>query len=342
MLLYGFKIDSKCLEIACKHCDIECIKMVLNYKIPITNKHFENLLNSKELYFKKYNWDNIVKPRYRRGYSTEKMELLFKFGYVPTIEDIKLSITNRSYLPNISRFDLKLDSSILQLCHEYNFYPDFNFDIKDKNLITLQKYCQNRNLKTISSYIEQYNIKPDQTCIQNATRRKLSYPIIKYLIDKGCYIDHKCINNIVSNNVKCRNIHHILASYNNFINNKPKYEAPPISTEEDSFELHSFNDKDELFDEVMDLPNNQYVINKRKKQDVPDKYRSQFNIPNKRISFLDLKKDFLKRIKDNQWLTGSNNEFIDIPCEIRTKLNLNLEGFIKFSHLDRLLQLFYS
>lgn len=195
----GFNIDSICLEIACECCSLETIEYVINYRIKVTRIHFEKLIQSTEIIIKRSG--NSFKIKKINGYSKDKMNLLFLYGYEPTYDDIKFSIKNKVELPNLDRFKIRLDTIIANYCHQYNFYPNYDFEKTDEKLYELQSLCNKKKLNKIKNYIEKQNIGPDQMCIKNACGIKNNFEMINYLIDQGCYIDDDCYMQVCKANV---------------------------------------------------------------------------------------------------------------------------------------------
>ena len=78
--------------------------------------------------------NSYYRTTYIPGYSREKMELLINNGYVPDYDDVYYGIKHKIEIPDISRFNIKLDKKMLDLCQQLNFYPvTYTFDCIDKS-----------------------------------------------------------------------------------------------------------------------------------------------------------------------------------------------------------------
>lgn len=196
----GLQLDSKCLEIVCSSCDVESIDYLLvSGRIPIEKIHYQALIKSKK--YKPVDNDNNRYKRYNKdddedeytGYTEEKMEILIKHGYNPDYDDVAFAIKYKKQIPNISRFNINLDKSLLELCWDYDFYPNYNFECIDLNMIELQKLCRGKSKNNIVKFIKQHNIIPDRKCMENACSFKNNNSIITTLINSGGKLTYKCI-----------------------------------------------------------------------------------------------------------------------------------------------------
>jgi hypothetical protein len=189
----GFEVDHKCLEIVCKHCDVDSIHQILCYKIDVNRQSFQNIMSSKEFKVKLSRYGprrgltfdpGMVKRGYSvKGYSDEKLELLIKFGYKPDREDLEESIRAKVLLPEADRFGLYLDDDLMEICYEKNFYPNYEFK-GDENLMELRKICKTKGLNVVKKYVEKHQTKPDRVCLRNACMSSYqeSTDILLYLI----------------------------------------------------------------------------------------------------------------------------------------------------------------
>ncbi len=90
---------------------------------------------------------------------------------------------------------------------------------------------------------------------------------------------------------------------------------------------------------ICDLPNLPFTYDKRIKQKV-SKYEKLFGNC-KRMTFQDLKRNFVTQIAKNKWLCESDKKYIDLPSNVRQELNLSDTGYIHAENIDQLVTLFY-
>lgn len=216
----GLRLDSKCLEIVCLNCPLEGIKYILeNGRINVMREHYHKLVESVID-------TNLIEHRFLRRhkleinesiYTQEKMELLINYGYIPDYEDIIYSIKHKIEIPNISRFNIKLDQKMLELCWEVDFYPKYKFDCIDLNLLEMQKLCLQKNsLTKIKNLVEYFNIIPDRKCMENACCQKSNSKVVDYLISKKGKITGTCVKNCIS---KFNGAEFLLDIFNNYEKN---------------------------------------------------------------------------------------------------------------------------
>ena len=175
----------------------------------VINKIVHKLNSNYELHLKKC--DN--------NYTTDKMMILIKHGFVPDREDIILSIEHKKEMPMIEKFNVQLDNDFLKLCQDNNFYPKYDFKCISPGLFELQSLCLNKNLPKIRAFLKKNNtIVPDNICMENACNIIRNEKTIDLLINAGGVINKKCLTNYL----------HIVRDpqmsllVNNFMNNIPK------------------------------------------------------------------------------------------------------------------------
>lgn len=83
---------------------------------------------------------------------------------------------------------------------------------------------------------------------------------------------------------------------------------------------------------------------KRIKGKIPKKYAEYFELSEKertqKMSFIDLKKDLIDRIRLNKWYDQDDQQLIKLPHTLSHTLKIK-DGYIKFGEIEKLLGLFY-
>jgi len=97
---------------------------------------------------------------------------------------------------------------------------------------------------------------------------------------------------------------------------------------------------------LIDIPDTLLVnvpAQKRRKGDVPTKF-SRFFKRNKgeKLSFIDLKREFINEIRNNNWYNKEDKDLIDLPANLRKEIGLEDAGLVKFDDIERVVSLFYN
>lgn len=213
----GLQIKSEHLAIVCKYCNIESIEYILQQtRLPIDHNHFVAVLNAELPSAELPSYDFIKKvARWVPKYEMEKMELLIKYGFVPTRNDIIYAIKLSKEIPNIDRFGIICDKEILELCWHYDFYPNYNFVDVTSEMISLQKLCLTEKKAEISKLIKEKKIFPDDKCMENACKFKNNITTYKALENFGGVTTFNCVKNCAK---EFRNNNFLIYLMNSFEN----------------------------------------------------------------------------------------------------------------------------
>ena len=128
----------------------------------------------------------------------DKMEILIHYGYKPDYKDLYFGAQYKAEIPNISRFNIKLDQKLLDKCWDYDFYPKYNFKLVSNEMLQLQQMCDSRAKVKIRNYIKKHDLKPDRKCMENACKYKNNKEVLDVLVSKGGKYTIKCIENCAS------------------------------------------------------------------------------------------------------------------------------------------------
>lgn len=171
----GMKILPKHVNLICK-CSAEAMEFIFQHTgLPVTEKYFRTVV--------KYD------------YNDTKIEILIKYGYVPTYDDVSFAVKYRVEIPNIERFAIVVDKKVLELCRKYNFYPKkYKFNDVSKEMLELEQLCLTRRLKVINSFVKKHNLVPDTKCMENASCYQ-SNPVFGCLISYGGVVNLQCVKN---------------------------------------------------------------------------------------------------------------------------------------------------
>jgi hypothetical protein len=213
LLAQGLEIDDHAFDIVCEYCDRESIKFIFDEtRIKPKRRHFQKLAMSKkyvdnktyELRKNSYSYRRTGVSRYEDGgYNMNKMELLIGYGYKPDYEDLFFGAKYKAEIPNIGRFDIKLDQALLDRCWDYDFYPKYDFNMVSAKMMELQQICNSRATAKLKNFLKNNSdIVPDRKCMENACRFKNNQPVIDQLIKRGGKFTVKCIENC-ANEFKC-------------------------------------------------------------------------------------------------------------------------------------------
>lgn len=388
----GFAMTNDIFNVICNYCDEDSIKYILTEtRIEPTKKHFKSILesykyipkkifNNKSLTWK-YRNDTIRYEKCNDKEIIEKIKILLKYGYVPDYDDIIYAAKNKIELPNIEKFNIKLDEKLLKVCWENEFYPNsYKFDSISNEMLELQKLCLTRQKAQIRQFMKKYNVVPDNKCMENASKFKNNLQILEILINKGGKINYECIKNC-ANQLKSnrtlmflineyeKNYKKQIETYENLLKKynitdlddkkdtevKAEAKAETKVVTEDVIEVETEVETEDETEEDTELEIiNIYDIqdkdvkyipkNKRKNDDMPIKYSKYFKLKKKQISFYNLRKDFLNRIKKNKWFKIDNQMLLKLPNKLYKllKINIDSDSYLHIKDLDKLICLFYD
>lgn len=361
----GLNFDDQCINIVCQYGNKEAIEFIFSHtKAVPTEEHFNTFIaknNRLASYQKK-----------------EALGVFIKWGYMITQKDLEITILQKIEIPGLDRFDLKLGAEVLELCSRVNFYPN-NYKFESGNMVKLHALCRHRDKTRITKFITQHNLKPDTLCLRGASDFKQNVPTVRMLIEKGAKADLQCVKNSAKWLTTNGTLELVLESYEANIkeqieNYEKQIKSMATKVEELEKELDETkkgiaNQKDainqkteikdkkddiELIDEESEEEEDEVIIvgfpkdimkrkpkNIRKKDEPPKLFSKYFSIKGtNKMSFLDLKKELLFRIKKNKWVNEKNGQLIEFPKDFKKTFKLD-EGYVHFSDLDKLVCTFY-
>ncbi len=338
LLSKNLVLDDKCLDIVLEHGNCDAIKYVLdNHPIEITSEHFTKLIQSTKYigiigfdkrarkYFHSLSDDGYIKKK-GSGYTKEGANLLFEKGYKLTKDNIKKSIEYKIEL-DVSKIDIDMDQEILDLCHKYQYYPNYNFNIIDPNLLELEKLCLSPKITRLETFFKNNpDTVPNEKCMINAVKNKFSTKGLQILLDNGGKITPKVLtyNPIWKRNEKDKLI---LRKANEYHLDKIKQLENQLAKQLVLSKLKKMNITPK------ELPNT-----KRKKMEIPIIFKEYFQVEKDRMSFYDVKKYMIDKIKKDGWLNPDLG--IVLPKELTDKMGLD-DGYIHMNELDSFISLFY-
>lgn len=359
-------------EFVCETCDLESIEFILGIsRINITSEHFKIIIDiikdnrddsSSHLYgYKnKYNTKSINDDN---PDDIAKLELFFRYGYIPSRDDIKLTIINNIEIQNIDRFGIVMDVEMLDLCRKHNFFPKYNFACISLEMLELQKACKAKDLQTIKKLIKEHNLIPDEVCMENISYYREN-TITEYLLKHGGKVNLKCINKRLDNYRNVWPVTILLEYYEkengllikNYENRILELETQ-LSQIKNSPEQPVPSQQDECIPEIKYNVLNINVSNENiieysqiyKNKKIPHKNIIKLFTIDKtqRVSFSDFKKLLIEKIKNDDWLCENDRTLICIPVEHRTFFGLsssgdNINDVVSFNDIDKLVYLFYK
>jgi len=190
--------NSETLEKACCYHAINIMKYILNKKIMPTRKCFEGIIQKIGGQLLDFN---------------DMLDILVKFGYKLTYDDVMFATRYRYEIRNIDYYGIKFDEKFIELCYELNFFPyqnQTNIIPKTKKcLLTLIKYGS--KLEKIQELAK--HITPDIECLEESYNRK-EMGIANYLMyNYNLKPNVKCLENACSVYQNETTIHELLTKY---------------------------------------------------------------------------------------------------------------------------------
>jgi hypothetical protein len=197
VIVGGGILDKNVLEHAClsKVDRLNKIKFILDNKVEPTKIAFDNILSDIPPVDKYYAKNNRI---LKIGDSVrQSINLLTEFGYVVTYDDLKNALKRNVIIDHIERFNIKFDTSYLEICTEIGVYPYKTGDLKP-DIKCLELACKKPgNLSNIKKLVNSNKLIPDSACMQGACNNNNNLQTIKYLVSKGGKIDMACLDNII-------------------------------------------------------------------------------------------------------------------------------------------------
>jgi len=183
VIINGINMDNDSLNIICNVCDYLSLDTFLQYtKIKPNTEHLK-------LLFKNYsiNTDDYL----------NMVNLLLINGAIPDHEFLATSLLENADIPDLSNYNIKIDSEIYKLCIRKNTFPKWLFS---SEMIALHKLCkQKKNVKKlIREHINKFNLIPDEVCMIYACSIPFNSPVIKLLTLKGGIITFECLLSIMN------------------------------------------------------------------------------------------------------------------------------------------------
>ena len=299
LLRYNNNLDISCLENACLAQNVDNVKLILDYRIFPNKKCFINVFKNIN---EKYRYDSYYLTKHRQ----DIINLLINYGYKPNFEDVLLALKNKCKINDIERFDIPLNSILLEHCYEYNYFP---YNIKAKPTINcLREECKKvGNLKSIKEIINNYGVKPDIKCLQNACDNRSNISVVNLLTESGIKPDLECIKKTAMHFNQNQTLMHLLKEYNknstkttefkNLQYNSDDINNPNLNTiiptKYKNIEKIESNDeiisKNSKLNELIDIKyNKKILINHKEELKIKNKAHKLLNTKKNKITFFEL------------------------------------------------------
>jgi len=113
----------------------------------------------------------LISNQYYPEKSKAVINLLMKFGYKPSSDDVKLFMKHNIHLENLENLGIKFDDNFYYLSHIHNNWTyDKNFKLKNDKILGLRQLCRNRvtTKDQVKEYMNTNNIKLDGYCFEHA------------------------------------------------------------------------------------------------------------------------------------------------------------------------------
>lgn len=99
------------------------------------------------------------------------INLLMKYGYKPSINDVKQFMKHNIHLDNLENLGIKFDDEFYYCSHINNKWTyDSNFKLKNEKILGLRQLCRNKNTlkEQVKEYMKTNNVKLDRYCFEHA------------------------------------------------------------------------------------------------------------------------------------------------------------------------------
>jgi hypothetical protein len=361
----NLQITDNDYKVICKKCDVDTLKFILDLtRVPITSLHFRNIICQNST---AHPLHRIKDPVYEQKLNSchKKMELLFQYGFVPSLDDIKYSINCRFEILNIDRFNITLDNEMLKLCRENEFFPSYKFTCISTEMLALQEACKIKDFSAIKRLIKTHDLVPDCVCMEYISKYKEN-AVLPYLVQAGGKVNLDCIRIRAGNYNNSRFITYLIDYYEQE-NTKliDTYQAK-IAKLEKLLNDHNVVDKEEKEEVIInnDVPHfevqptynvlllnisddsiMEYVRKYKNKRGPNVKLMEFFAIEKShKVSYNDCKTLLLNKIKSELWTCEHNKALIKIPTCNRSNFglhNIDDTNVVSFDDIDKLVYLLY-
>lgn len=234
MILYGCKVDKKCLELSIEKYNYILIEYIINsFTELFTNELIPTLFNTRN-----------------NTFINKILNKIIKNGYKLTYDDIISSVKHHIVIyEDISH--INLDDNFLIICADSNFYPKYNYTVTLESLeYACSKHVTLNNIKILLQ--QNKKLIPSEKCMINACSKKNNQAIIKTLIDHGGKITIKCLEASIKTYYRSSMIDLVI---NNFItHNNIKLNIDKEEQEEEleqELEQEQELDKQELEEDII-------------------------------------------------------------------------------------------
>jgi hypothetical protein len=285
-----------------------------------------------------------------------------RFGIVADKALLDMCYNNNFYPPyKFEGVDLNM-ITLQKLCLEGHIAPIRQFLNSHKTLvpdgICMRNICRNKRSVNILALLDKHNPIYTTECIKACSTYShnpvLDHVIVKYTEAYTKEIaQYKATIKELEAALEAAGISKQPAKPNEITKDSVPIEANPVEVNSDS-SFNEFNDDDinEMIDScktveeettILDIVENTVGIPKQKGRTMklPKLYSSYFKTTTK-MSFMDIKKDFINKIREKGWYNAKNKALIELPKDLKTVLSLPTTGLIKFEDLDKLITHFYK
>jgi len=172
----GLKYSTQCLEHASRTGDKESIKEIMDQRIIPTQKAFRNVITNKH------------------ASKTIVIRMMYYYGYVPVYDDVVFAINYRYELPDLDKYNIKLDVKVLEQCYSVGFHPThYDFQGITPSMQILQTNCSSQNINEVKKLIKKHSLVPDKICMESGCTTKQNKPFVTYLVESGGKMTVNCI-----------------------------------------------------------------------------------------------------------------------------------------------------
>ena len=342
----GLYPNNKCLINICGTVNSKLILLILNHRIIPTNACIVSLFESSKTKNSYY---------YNTNSDYQKIiNLLVDYGYNPSYDDVIYLITKKCKIKDIHRFNIALDSNMLETCYKYNYHP-YKINVNPTINCLREECLKTNNIKSIKEIIKKC-VEPDIKCLRNACKNKTNITAVQYLIEYGIKPDLECLKNISlffnQNTTMVYLINELIKINNDKIDACTQYSTEDIKTKENILIITKYKEKNKEPIKINKKKEetNSLKIHKFKKKkikyNIKDTIKNNenvklfFNLKDEFISLLKLKELFIKYIIENKLINKKKKNYIKIDKKM--KKILNIKGKNKYFQFENFDLFFYN
>lgn len=346
---FGLHPDMVCLENICSTLNYKLIKLILNYRLIPNEKCLYSIFKSHTDSYHYLNSTNNYQ---------KIINLLINYGFIPKYDNIVFLLSKKCMIVDIYRFNINLDTNILELCYKYNYHP-YNIKLKPTIKCLREECLKTNNIKNVKDIVIKKDVRPDIECLRNACKNKTNISIVQFLVESGVTPDLICLKNLsyyFNQNTTLSYIVDQLIKKNSKKDSCTQYNADDPLDNEKTILLSKYKNINLSENKDMEDLDNMKSIDKKntiklhkfkgsieydvkKKLKINKLLKEALDINKNELTILELRNKFINYFINNKLIHKKNNNYIKLDSKIKKILRIKgRKLFFDFKDIDLFFQ----